>query len=209
MATIPESEVRPVDPDHPDRAPTRPRRWRWTTGQYARLIQLGILEGRRVQLIDGEIIEMAAHKPPHANAVEMLDDTLRAAFGPDFRVRVQLPIELGRRSQPEPDGAVFIREVARAMSAHPREPVLIVEVSDSSLNYDRKVKGHVYAMAGVMEYWIVNLRDRQLEIYREPSPDPKRKGRYRYTHCTIVPAEGHASPLSRPEARIAVADLLP
>jgi Uma2 family endonuclease len=171
MATIPEREVRRVDSDDPDRAQARPRQWRWTRGQYARLIELGILEGRRVQLIDGEIIEMAAHKPRHANAVEMLDDTLRTAFGPDFRVRVQLPIEIGRRSQPEPDGAVFIREAARALSAHPREPVLIVEVSDSSLDYDRMVKGHVYAQAGVMEYWIVNLRDRQLQIYREPCPD--------------------------------------
>ena len=152
---------------------------------------------------------MAAHKPPHANAVEKLDDELRAAFGPAFRVRVQLPIDLGRKSQPEPDGTVLIRQPATARSAHPREPVLIVEVSDSSLGYDRKVKAHIYALAGVMDYWIVNLKDRQLEIYRDPIPDPERKGRFRYASCTVVPADGHASPLARPEARIAVADLLP
>jgi Uma2 family endonuclease len=209
MATIEERGLLPTRSDPVSDKPSRPRRWRWTREQYSRLIELGILEGRRVQLIDGEIIEMAAHKPPHANAVEKLDDALRAAFGPDYRIRVQLPVELGRRSQPEPDGTVLIRHAAGIRSEHPREPILVVEVSDTSPSYDRKVKGHMYALAGVREYWIVNLKDRQLEVYREPVPDPERRGRYRYADCSIVPADGHATPLARPEGQLAVVDLLP
>ena len=74
---------------------------------------------------------------------------------------------------------------------------------------DRGLKKRVYARAEVPVYWIVNLVDRRLEICRNPGPDPDRKGRYRYAEVTIVPADGFASPLARPNARVAVADLLP
>ncbi len=184
------------------------RRWRWTVDQYQELIELGFLEGRRVELLDGEILEMAAHKPAHANAIEKLDDALRAAFGPEYRVRMQLPLDVGRRSQPEPDGAVLFRR-AEPGGDHPRDPVLVVEVSDTSLREDRTIKAHLYAGAGIADYWIVNLVNRRLEIHRNPGPDPAHKGRFRYADVTIVPADGHAAPLAKPEARIAVADLLP
>jgi Uma2 family endonuclease len=82
-------------------------------------------------------------------------------------------------------------------------------VSDSTLRKDRVIKAHIYAQAGLADYWIVNIQDRQLEIHRKPGPDPDRKGRFRYHEITTVDHEGHASPLAAPDARVAVADLLP
>jgi Uma2 family endonuclease len=71
------------------------------------------------------------------------------------------------------------------------------------------VKGHRCALAGIVDYWIVNLVDRQLEVYRNPGPDPDRPGRYRYADVTIVPADGQITPLAKSDMQIAVADLLP
>jgi Uma2 family endonuclease len=185
-----------------------PRRLRWTADQYYRLAELGFFRNRRVELIDGDIIAMSAVNPPHSIGLDLLGDALRAAFGPGCRVRIQQPLDIGRRTQPEPDAAV-VRGLARDFVDHPRNALLLVEVSDTTLRYDRHVKAHLYALAGLADFWIVNLVDRQLEVHRNPGPDPDRKGRFRYADVTVVPAEGHATPLAAPQARIAVADLLP
>ncbi|MBX6316351.1 MAG: Uma2 family endonuclease [Isosphaeraceae bacterium] len=185
-----------------------PRRLRWTADQYYRLAELGFFRNRRVELIGGDIIEMSAVKPPHSIGIDLLGDALRAAFGPGHRVRIQQPLDMGRRTQPEPDAAVVAGE-ARDFIEHPTTALLVVEVSDSSLRYDRRVKSHYYAHAGIADYWIVNLIDRQLEIYRKPGPDPSRAGRLAYAEVTIVPPTGSASPPAKPDAVIAVVDLLP
>ena len=208
MATIENRGVN--DPARSDGSGTArgPRRWRWSSEQYSRLVEQGFLEGRRVQLIEGEIIEMSPQKPPHANSVEKLDDALRVVFGRERdRVRIQLPLDLGRRSQPEPDAAVLLR-AALDPDRHPVGAILVVEVADSSLTFERRRKSHVDARAAVPEYWIVNLIDRRLEVYRTPGPDPDRKGRSRYRDLTVIEADGQATPLVDPGAPIVVADLL-
>ncbi len=130
--------------------------------------------------------------------------------GPATGFESRQPIDLGRRTQPEPDAAVVAGQ-PRDFANHPRNALLIVEVSDTSLNYDRRVKAHLYAQAGFLDYWIVNLVHRQLEVHRNPQPDPDpiHKGRFHYADVTIVPADGFATPLAAPGARVAVADLLP
>jgi Uma2 family endonuclease len=185
-----------------------PRRLRWTADQYYRLADLGFFRNRRVELINGDIIAMSAVNPPHSIGLDLLGDALRAAFGPGCRIRIQQPIDIGRRTQPEPDAAVVFGQ-ARDFVDHPRNALLVVEVSDTSLPYDRKVKAHLYAQAGISDYWIVNLVNRQLEVHRHPGPDPTRNGRFAYADVTIVPATGTATPLAAPGAVIAVADLLP
>jgi Uma2 family endonuclease len=185
-----------------------PRRLRWTLAQYDRLGELGFFRNRRVELIDGEIIERSAVKPLHSIAVELLDDLLRVVFGPGHRFRIQQPLDIGRRTQPAPDAVVLLGQ-PRDTPDHPRNALLVIEVSDTSLRYDRTVKTHLYAQAGIPEYWKINLVDRQLEIRRNPTRDPSRLGRFTYADVTIVAADGQVSPLAAPAARIAVADLLP
>ena len=91
----------------------------------------------------------------------------------------------------------------------PTTAALVVEISETSLRKDRKLKAHIYAQAGLPDYWIVNLVDRQLEVHRLPGPDPSRRGRFRYADVTIVPESGSIAPLAAPQSMIAVADVLP
>jgi Uma2 family endonuclease len=182
------------------------RRFRWTAKDYEKLADVDVFWNRRVQLINGEIIEMSPQNSPHSDCVENLDETLRDAFGRAYRVRSQLPLDLGPSSQPEPDAVVLLR---RPKGAHPKEAVLVVEVSATTLAFDRRIKSDLYAAARIPEYWICNIPDRQIEVHRRPELDPKRPGKFHYAEVTIVPADGFISPLAKPEARIAVADLLP
>jgi len=188
--------------------PRGPARLRWTSDEYYRLAELGFFRDRRVELVEGDIVEMSRLKPPHAISIELADSALRAAFGPGHRIRMQLPIDLGRRSQPEPD-AIVLAGSPRDYAEHPKSALLILEISDTTLRYDRVVKGHLYARASVADYWILNLVDRRLEVHRQAEQDPARRGRWIYAQRTIFSAEGHIAPLAKPDVLIAVADLLP
>ncbi|MGO9470745.1 MAG: Uma2 family endonuclease [Isosphaeraceae bacterium] len=184
------------------------RRWRWNVDEYRRLDELGFFEDHKVELIDGELYELTTN-PPHDTSVSLTGRALAAAFGAGYVVREEKTLDLGRRYQPHPDLAVVAGHPRDYSLKHPTTAALLAEVSESSLRHDRVVKAHRYAMAGIGDYWIVNLAERQLEIHRKPEPDPDRSGRFRYAEVTIVQSDGWASPLARPEVTIAVADLLP
>jgi Uma2 family endonuclease len=187
---------------------TLQKTWRWTTKEYYRLYDLGFFDGQRVELIEGEIIVMPVMKNPHAIAITLAEDALRAAFGPGHWIRPQMPLHFGLWSEPEPDVAVA-QGGPRDYADHPTTALLVVEISETTLRYDRGRKGPLYAQAGITDYWIVNLVDRQLEVYRDPQPDPKRPRHYTYAQVTILKATDVVTPLAAPNARIAVADLLP
>jgi Uma2 family endonuclease len=199
-------------PRSPSRAARTGRRrngiFLWTADQVYQLYELGFFGDRRVELLDGVLYEMTVN-PPHAQAILRATRYFLFRFREAHSVRFQLPLDLGRRSLPEPDVALVVGTDDDYRIAHPKAAVLVIEISDATLRKDRTIKAHLYAHAGIADYWILNLVDRQLEIHRNPGPDPSRKGRFRYADVTIVPADGHASPLVAPEANIAVADLLP
>jgi hypothetical protein len=185
-----------------------PRSWRWSADQYRRLDEMGFFEDRRVELVNGKLIVLTTN-PPHDTAVTLTCSTLRGVFGPKYVVREEKTLDLGRRYQPRPDAVVVPGVERDYATVHPQTAVLVAEISDSSLNYDRVVKAHRYALARIADYWIVNLVDRQLEVYRNPRPDPDRPGRFRYTDVIIVPADGQVAPLAKNDQQIRVADLLP
>jgi Uma2 family endonuclease len=189
---------------------TEPTPLRWTRDDYYRLCEAEWFQGRRVQLIDGEIIEMPAQKNWHALGVTLTQDALRAAFGPDFWVRVQMSLDLSPHSVPDPDLAVVPGSPRSHQTAsNPTSALLVVEVSETTLAYDRGRKASLYAAAGIADYWIVNLVHRQLEVHRDPVPDDTQPFGFRYASRSVVDAAGQASPLAAPQASIAVADLLP
>lgn len=145
----------------------------------------------------------------HYTAIGLVEDALRAAFGPGWLVRTQGPIALDDDSEPEPDIAV-IRGTRRDYSReHPSGPALVVEVAESSLAFDREYKGSLYARAGIADYWIVNLVARVLEVYRQPLEDPATRFGWRYAPAEVLPPGSSVSPLAAPAARIPVSDLLP
>jgi Uma2 family endonuclease len=118
-------------------------------------------------------------------------------------------VSLDDESEPEPDLAVVPGRPADYRHAHPERPALAVEIADSSLRFDRQHKGSVYARAGIEDYWIVNLVDRVLEVYRDPSPDPSALFDWRYGSVTTLTPPASVIPLAFASSRIAVADLLP
>lgn len=189
---------------------TYPRIRRWTRVEYDRLIDQGIFQpGERLELLAGQLVVREPQSDPHSLAVELVHEALRAAFGPAWRVRAQLPIALDDESEPEPDVSVAAGRVHRSAEAKPSHIALVVEVSASSLALDREHKGSLYARARVADYWIVNLVDRVLEVYRDPLPDPSASCGWAYRSIQRVTAGEHVAPLAAPTSPIAVVDLLP
>ena len=183
---------------------------RWTRAEYDRMIDCGILdEDEHVQLVAGEILLMAPQKSPHATATGLGHDVLQLITGPGFHVRMQLPLALGVDSEPEPDLAVVRGLWRDYRAAHPDNAVLIVEIADSTLSFDRRQKGSLYARAGIADYWIVNLVARVLEVYRSPAPDTSAPLGFAYNERLRLTEGDSISPLAFPAASIAVADLLP
>jgi Uma2 family endonuclease len=181
---------------------------RWSVEEYDQMADLGFFRDQRVELIDGEIIEMAPQKNNHVFCVTRVADALRMAFGPARWVRVQAPLDLHPDSQPEPDVAV-VEGAPRPGSDHPRTALLVVEVRDTTLRYDRGEKASVYARHGIADYWVVNLEEGHLEIHRQPVPDDQQRFGARYASVNVVKKGQTVSPLAAAQASIQIADLLP
>ena len=173
---------------------------RWTRAEYEHLGELGVFQnGPRVELVEGQIVEMSPQNTPHSKAITRLNDLFIRLFGKAHYVRVQLPFNSGVDSQPEPDFCILRRELVDDSDQQPDQADLIVEVSDTSLAYDRQ-KSRVYARANVAEYWIINLKQKRLEVYREPRS-------HGYSLTRLLLCEEEIQPLGWPEVKIAVADL--
>lgn len=183
---------------------------RWTRDEYQQLADSGVLRpDERVELIAGEIIAVPPQHSRHATGVRLAEDALRALFGVGFDVRAQLPLALGQDSQPEPDVAVVVGTPRDFSEAHPTSALLVVEVADTTLTFDRETKSSLYAAAGIPEYWIVNLVHRQIEIHRDPSAMPETPfGRGYRTRTIGLPGETINAPLPA-GSPLAVDDLLP
>ncbi len=184
----------------------------WTRPLLRQLIAAGVVrEGDRVELIEGELVVTPVQNEPHVVASELTEDVLRAAFGAGYHVRGQRPVALGDVSEPEPDIAVVPGSIREYLDHHPTPEAvaLLVEVSDTTLRYDRLRKMSLYAKYGIKEAWIVNLPERILEVYREPAADPMAWYGFSYHSRTVVPPDGPIAPLSAPDKPISAADLLP
>jgi Uma2 family endonuclease len=176
--------------------------------EFYRLLDQGFFHNQSVELIEGEIIRMPEQQPPHSASIGLAEEALRLAFGQGFWVRSQAPMHLLKRSAPAPDISV-VPGSPRDYRQHPTSALLVVEVSDSTLSYDRGPKASLYAKAKIADYWIVNLVNRQLEVRRRPVRDRSQLYSYRYADLAVFKPTDHATPLAVPQARIPVADLLP
>jgi len=182
---------------------------RWGRVEYERLVELGAFERDPVELIGDQLIVAEPKVSAHATAVGMADDALRMALPPGWIVRGQDPLALDDESAPEPDIAVVRGSRADYRYAPPARPALIIEVAESSLAVDRVEKGGLYARAGIADYWIVNLVDGVLEVYRDPEADVTAPYGWRYTSVERFRPPSAVAPLAAPTAPIPVAALLP
>ena len=187
---------------------TRTRRF--SRAEYDRLIELGVFQpGEPIELIGGELMVAEPQGAPHYTAIVKTARALAAAFGPGWYVRTEGPIGLDDDSEPEPDVAVVPGDPDDYSRAHPSRPVLTVEVAESGLGADRQRKGSLYARAGLADYWILNLVDRVLEVYREPAPDSTAAFGWRYARSEVFDTSGRVTPLAAPGSSIWVSQLLP
>lgn len=182
---------------------------RWRRVEYERLVDLGVFVGERLELLDGLLVVQEPQGSPHAAIVGHIGQVLRAAFGAGWHARLQAPLALDEDSAPEPDVAVVAGEYRDYVGAHPLTAVLVVEVADSSLRLDRRLKGGLYARAGLAEYWIVNLVDAVVEVYRHPHPAEHAAHGWTYRSVDILRPPATVTPLAAPSAEIAITDLLP
>ena len=149
-----------------------PRRHRLTVEDYYRMGEAGILApDARVELIDGEIIDMAPPGSRHAGTVNQLTVLLQRGAGQGAIVQVQNPISLDRYSEPQPDLALLLprADYYKSALAKPNEVILVVEVADTTLRYDRDRKTGLYARNGIAEVWLVDVRGERLTRYRDPA----------------------------------------
>ena len=184
-------------------------RWRWTRADYDRLVDTGVLHGEPVELIGGHLVVAEPQGSYHASRIGAVGDALRAVLPPGWLVRVQAPVALDDESEPEPDLALVPGTWADYDAGHPARPALVIEVAESSLAFDRADKGSLYARGGIRDYWIVNLIEAVLEVYRHPALDATAPYGWRYQTVERLAAPSVVSPLALPSVRLAVSDFLP
>ena len=175
-----------------------------TVQEYHRMAEAGIFHPEeRLELIAGQVIRMSAKGTAHESAITRTERLLRQRLGEQVLLRLQSPIQLDDYSEPEPDIAVVMPNPLDYDDHHPcpEEVFLLIEVADSSLKYDREVKALAYAKSGIADYWILDVNQRKLHVYRLPSPDG-------YQSETILSEDVTISPLAFPNCAIAPRQLL-
>ena len=179
-------------------------RHRWTVAEYHRMGEVGLLnEDSRVELIDGEIVEMAPIGSSHGGNVNRFIRLFSKIVGDKAIIAAQNPVALGGYSEPELDIALLRWRADDYVQSHPHpeDVLLLIEVSDSTLRYDHDVKIPLYAKNGIPEVWLLDIPNRQLEIYREPI-----NGEYQQRDCRQT---GKIAPILCPDAVIDLAELFP
>jgi Uma2 family endonuclease len=177
----------------------------WTVEEYHRMAETGILDdSERIELLEGKIIWMSAKGTAHQSAVGRTDYLLKEALKNRAWVSVQDPITLSDRSEPEPDIVVTKIDPLDYADHHPvpKEVYLIIEVADSSLKFDCETKGKVYAQAEINDYWVLDVVERQLYVFREPTSSG-------YKSKLVLGDKESISPLQFPDLQIDVREILP
>ncbi len=185
----------------------RPPRFKFSRAAYEQMARMGLFEGKRVELIEGEIVEMSPIGPKHFASSNKAQRLFTERYGSRYLVRYQGPLSLGS-SEPEPDIAVVEGDDETYADHHPTTALLVVEFSDASLEYDRREKLSLYAKAGIPEYWIVNLQANTLEVYREPIPDAELPFGYGYRVRMLMNTHEQIAPLFAPDQPVAVREMI-
>jgi Uma2 family endonuclease len=181
----------------------------WTTAEYRAVIETGVFDGRRVELLEGAVVEMSPVGSAHEVVVSLATRALERAFVGAYYVRTQMTLDLSPHSMPLPDVLVVPGTMRDYLDAPPKQCLLLVEVSESSLSYDRTTKASLFALMGIGDYWIVNLQQKRLEVYRDPIEDPRARYGQHYRTVLMLGPTDVIVPLALPDVEIPVRDLLP
>lgn len=177
---------------------------RFTVEDYHRMAETGVLrEGERLELIDGKVVEMSPIGIGHASSLDRLDEALRDGIGKDAHFRVQGPLRLDRHSEVQPDLLILRRREDFYAEGHPEpeDVLLLVEVADTSQQYDRQTKLPLYAAHGVPEVWLFDVPKKTIEIFRQPGPEG-------YADRQVVDAGDTLTCVAFPDLRVSVSRIL-
>ena len=176
-----------------------------TVDEYHRMGEMGIFHPEeRVELINGQIIKMSAKGTAHTASVKRSNELFNNLNNQaQFLVQIQDPIHLNDRSEPEPDVALLRIDPLYYADRHPTpaDIYLVIEIADSSFRYDCEIKGRLYAEAGMADYWVLDVNNRQLHVFREP-------GNNGYQSEVILGEDATISPLQFPDLNITVSQML-
>ena len=185
-------------------------RWSVTKEEYYRLGELGFFSDKRVQLINGDVLVMAAQSNWHATVIKAVERALEHSFGTEYFVRVQNSLDLSPLSVPDPDLAVIAGSYDSHMDReNPTTAIMVVEVSETTLHEDRERKSGLYAASGIAEYWIANIRDQRLEVRTRPKVNSSNEFGFDYADLTMLDADEFVTPRALPGVKIPVRKLFP
>jgi Uma2 family endonuclease len=186
-----------------DRQPPLVTPYRWSLERYHKAVEAGVFEGQPLELLAGELIEMAPEGIPHAGLSSDGADYLREVLGERAKIREAKPITLPDDSEPEPDIAIVkpLGDLYKTeRHPHPADIFWVIEYANTSLEKDLQLKPKIYAAANILEYWVVNLKTKALIVFRNPVGNE-------YQSQTVM-TSGSICPLSFPTLEIAVARLI-
>jgi Uma2 family endonuclease len=175
----------------------------WTIEEYQRLGESGLFNDRRIELVEGCLLEMSPQGSKHASTLMKLVRLLPSIFDDRYSIAIQSPLAVSELSQPEPDAAVLLGEPEAFRDVLPKVALLVIEVSDTTLAFDRTTKSRIYAKAGIVDYWIINVVECCVEVNRQPTSAGE------YEHKQILKSGDKVSPLAMLQASINVEVLLP
>lgn len=200
VLTRPESRTARVDDDG---------RFLWTRAAFLEALSRGDFGvDNKIELLRGEVYFKMTMQLPHFRALYNVVHALQPIFEPNHFVIMQMPLALNEDDYPEPDLAVLDEDPSQVTSL-PKTALLVVEVSDTTLHKDRTTKAAIYAQAGIEDYWILNLNDRVLELYRQPAPMQSEAWGFGYRSITRYTETDAVAPLAAPQNPISIAALLP
>ena len=177
----------------------------FTVDEYHRLSDKGILSpDERSELLDGEILLMAAKKPPHSSITQCTADYLTKLLTGIALVRRQEPVWPNSHSEPEPDIAVVRIDDRRYFAHHPtpKDIFLLIEVADATLSYDRKKKASAYAKAGIFDYWVIDVKKERVFVLRDPKGNT-------YQQEVVYGKASVLNPISLPDTQLILANFFP
>jgi len=187
----------------------KPQRFRFTRDSVNRMAQDGFFEDENIELIDGSILTISPINEPRVSSVSMATETLRVLFYPGFTIRTQAPLDFGLDHQPQPDLSI-IAGSAKGRRVTPTNALLVIEVAETSIGYDTGDKMSLYASAGILDYWVIDLKQQCIHVHRDPQDDPNQAFGKSYATRRIYTLGDRIVPLAAPDGgSVAVADLLP
>jgi Uma2 family endonuclease len=190
-----------------EKVPVGPPRKRWNRVECARLEASGLLDQQNLELVEGELIDKMGKNRPHVNALVLIQAWLQVVFGVRF-VNPEAPIDVSPEdnptNEPQPDLIVLNRDTSHFRSAKPlpQDLLLVVEVADTTLRFDLTTKAALYARAGIVEYWVLDVSGRRLFVHRDPQVG-------RYTSILVYSEQESVAPLAAPHAMFKAADAFP